>query len=162
MVGKFLPGLQHLQNPHPLIVHFPIALLYGAALLYFLAWVGRRDSWAWTGLWMLGLGTLGAALAVGTGLWAAPGVMLARSVKSTLLRRHQWIMIATLSLSAALSAWAIVARPIPARGRIAFIILLLVMVAVMTWGADYGGRMVYDYNAGGSACIQDQPIEFTK
>jgi len=27
-------------------------------------------------------------------------------------------------------------------------------------GADYGARMVYDYNAGGNAC--SQPIEFTK
>ena len=107
-------------------------------------------------------GATGAALAVGTGLWAAPGVMLARSVKSALLCPHKWTMIATLALSAALSAWAIAARPIPARGRIAFMILLIVMVAMLTWGADYGGRMVYDYNAAGSACIQNQPIEFTK
>ncbi len=160
MREKFLPGLQHLQNPHPLVVHFPIALLYAAALLYFMAWIGRRDSWAWTGLWMLALGTLGAALAVGTGLWAAPGVMLARSVKSALLRPHKWIMIATLLLSAVLSAWAIVAQPIPQRGRIAFMTLLIVMVAVLTVGADYGGRMVYDYNAGGNAC--PQPIDFTQ
>jgi len=27
-------------------------------------------------------------------------------------------------------------------------------------GADDGGRMVYDYNAGGQAC--GQPIEFTQ
>jgi hypothetical protein len=34
------------------------------------------------------------------------------------------------------------------------------MIGVMTVGADFGGRMVYDYNAGGSACRQ--PIQFTK
>jgi hypothetical protein len=35
-----------------------------------------------------------------------------------------------------------------------------VLLGVMSIGADYGARMVYDYNAGGSAC--SQPIEFTK
>jgi hypothetical protein len=40
------------------------------------------------------------------------------------------------------------------------VLLLLVVLAVMSHGADYGGRLVYDYNAGGSAC--GQPIEFTR
>ncbi len=48
----------------------------------------------------------------------------------------------------------------PRRLRIVFVLALLAMVGVMTKGADDGGRMVYDYNAGGSAC--GQPIEFTK
>lgn len=38
--------------------------------------------------------------------------------------------------------------------------LCLIVVALMAVGADYGARMVYDYNAGGSAC--PQPIEFTR
>jgi hypothetical protein len=37
MMESFLPGLQHLQNFHPLVVHFPIAFLVGAELFYFLA-----------------------------------------------------------------------------------------------------------------------------
>ena len=36
----------------------------------------------------------------------------------------------------------------------------LAMAGVMSKGADDGGRMVYDYNAGGSAC--GQPIEYSK
>jgi hypothetical protein len=34
-----------------------------------------------------------------------------------------------------------------------------VMVLIAA-GADFGGRMVYDYNAGGAAC--PQPIDFGK
>jgi len=34
------------------------------------------------------------------------------------------------------------------------------MVTVMALGADFGARMVYDYNIGGDAC--PQPIEFTR
>jgi hypothetical protein len=37
---------------------------------------------------------------------------------------------------------------------------LLGILVVLSFGADYGARMVYDYNAGGNAC--SQPIEFTK
>jgi len=39
-----------------------------------------------------------------------------------------------------------------------FFVLLLTMLVIMAFGSDYGARMVYDYNAGGSAC--PQPIEF--
>jgi uncharacterized membrane protein len=154
------PGAQHLQNIHPLVVHFPIALLCAAALMYWLGCLARRESWQWSGLWTLVLGVLGASMAVATGLYAAPGVMLAPSVKTALLTYHQRIMIAVLILSTALALWAIAARPMPARGRGAFLAMLVLLVALVAKGADYGGRMVYDYNAGGYAC--GQPIEFSQ
>ncbi len=140
------------------MVHYPIAFLSGAVLLYFLAWLARRESWAWTGLWMLGLGVLGAAVAVYTGLRGAEGVMLAPAVKEHLLFYHKRIMLTVLALSVGLTIWALLARPMPRRGRVAFMVLLLVMVALIAKGADYGGRMVYDYNAGGEL---PQPIDFT-
>jgi uncharacterized membrane protein len=98
MLGRLLPGVQHLQNAHPLIVHFPIAFLFGAALLYFLAWIGKRESWSWTGLWMLVLGTLAAAVAAGSGLYGAEGVMIAPSVNEHLLINHERIMLGVLEL----------------------------------------------------------------
>jgi uncharacterized membrane protein len=154
------PGVQHLQNIHPLLVHFPIALLSAATLMYWLGFLARRESWLWTGLWTLVLGALGAAAAVGSGLYAEPGVMLAPSVKTALLANHKRIMIAVLILSALLALWAMAARPMPARGRVVFLATLVVVVALIAKGADYGGRMVYDYNAGGNAC--GQPIEFSQ
>jgi uncharacterized membrane protein len=154
------PGVQHLQNIHPLVVHFPIALLCAAALMYWLGSLARREPWQWSGLWTLLFGVLGAAVAVATGLYSAPGVMLAPSVKMALLGYHKRVMIAVLILSAALALWAIAARPMPARGRGAFLAMLVLLVALVAKGADYGGRMVYDYNAGGYAC--GQPIEFSQ
>jgi uncharacterized membrane protein len=154
------PGAQHLQNIHPLIVHFPIALLLAAALVYWLAFIVGRESWQWSGLWMLALGAIGAAAAVASGLYAASGVMLAPSVKTALLIAHKRIMIAVSILSAALTLWAIAARPMPMRGRAAFLAMLVLVAILIAKGADYGGRMVYDYNAGGYAC--GQPIEFSQ
>ena len=160
MLSTLLPGADHIQNIHPMLVHFPIALLPAAALVYCLAIAGRRDGWAWVALWMLVLGALGAAAAVASGLRAAEGVMVAISVKEHLLYPHRNLMLGVLGTSAGLSLWALWARPMPSRGRYAFVAMLLIMVALIVKGADYGGRMVYDYNAGGNAC--GQPIEFSR
>ena len=155
-----LPGAQHLQNFHPLVVHFPIALLMGAALLYFLARMFKSDRFARSAFVVLVMGALSLAVAVATGLYAEQGVMISLSVREQLLRPHKNCMLVTLGIATMLTIWAILARPFPKKGRPLFLFLLLVMIGVMTVGADFGGRMVYDYNAGGSAC--HQPIQFTK
>src|SRR5277367_4572566 len=154
-----LPGLDALQNIHPLVVHFPIALLTSAALLYVVACGWRRDSWAWPALWMLVIGTLSAAFALWTGLRASAGVMIAQSVRDRILIHHQHVMIAVFAMSLALTAWALLAPPIPRRGRLVFVALMVVMASLIVKGADYGAWMVYAYNAGGAL---PQPIEFSQ
>ena len=49
-------------------------------------------------------------------------------------------------------------KTISRKGRALFVLLLFALLGVMSVGADYGARMVYDYNAGGNAC--PQLIEF--
>ena len=155
-----LPGAEHLQNVHPLVVHFPIAFLMGAALFYFAAWILRKEEFAKTGFWILMVGALSLVASVATGLYAERGVMISLSVREHLLQSHENCMLATLGICTILTVWAIIARPFPKKGRGLFLFLFLVMIGVMTVGADFGGRMVYDYNAGGNACRQ--PIQFTK
>ena len=160
MLETILPGVQHLRNIHPLVVHFPIAFLVGAALLYFLSWIFRNQTFATTAFLLLILGTLAAGAAVGTGLYGEEGVMISFSVRQHLLEPHEKLMLTTLGVSIGLAIWAVMARPFPKKKRVLFLFLLLVLLGIMTVGADYGARMVYDYNAGGDAC--SQPIEFTK
>lgn len=160
MLEILLPGVQHLQNIHPLVVHFPVAFLVGAALFYFLSWIFRNQTFATTAFLLLILGTLAAGAAVGTGLYAEEGVMVSRSVREHLLELHETLMLITLGLSIVLSVWALIARPYPKKGKWIFLLLFLVLLGIIAVGADYGARMVYDYNAGGSAC--SQPIEFNK
>jgi len=152
-------GAHSLQNLHPLVIHFPIAFLTGALLVYLLAWIAQREAWAWTGLWLLTLGTLGGALSVWTGLRASESVMIAPSVRDHILVYHRALMLIVFALSLALSLWALSARPLPRRGRSTFVFLLFVMTALLAIGADFGGWMVYGYNAGGSL---PQPIDFSQ
>jgi uncharacterized membrane protein len=160
MLTALFPGVQHLQNIHPLAVHFPIAFLGGAALLYFLAWITRRNSLAATAFTLLFLGALAAMAAAGTGLYAADGVMIARSVRARLLHQHKEYMLWMTGISIFLTGWGAAAHPFPKKGRPLFLLIFLAMLIIMALGGDYGARMVYDYNAGGSAC--PQPIEFTR
>jgi uncharacterized membrane protein len=152
-------GAQTLQNIHPLVVHYPIALLTACFPIYLLAWISRRETLESAGLWLLGLGTLGAAVAVYTGLAGSEGVMLAPSVRQHILVQHKQFMLVALAMSIVLALWAFIARPMPRRGRALFMIGLLIMTAILAKGADFGGWMVYGYNAGGSL---PQPIEFTQ
>jgi uncharacterized membrane protein len=152
-------GAQTLQNIHPLVVHFPIAFLSVSALFYLFAWILRRESLATTGLWLLGLGALGSIAAVYTGLRASEGVMVAPSVRQHILVFHERLMLIVLGFSLVLALWAIVAPPMPRRGRVVFVLGMLVMTALLARGADFGGWMVYGYNAGGSL---PQPIEFSQ
>lgn len=160
MLERLLPGVAHLQNSHPVWVHFPIALLSAAVAFYLLAWILKSDRLAAIAFATLLAGTAGGAVAIGTGLYANAGVMVARSVRVAILDEHRTLMLITGGLAVLLSIWALIQRPFPRRARPLFILLLVVMLGVLVKGADDGARMVYDYNAGGNAC--GQPIEFTK
>lgn len=153
------PGAAALQNLHPLIVHYPIAMLTGATAVYLAAAIARREQWAWLALWLLAFGALGATAAVWSGLRAGASVMVAPSVRAIILEHHEHLMIIAWVLSLLSLVWGVAGRPLPRRGGIGFLALLLMMSAILARGADYGGWMVYGYNAGGSL---PQPIEFSR
>ncbi|HVN91805.1 MAG TPA: DUF2231 domain-containing protein [Candidatus Binataceae bacterium] len=153
------PGAAVVQNLHPLFVHFPIAFLSGAMVVYFAAWITKRESWEWAALWMLSFGVLGGVGAIVTGLRARDSVMVAQSVREHLLLPHEHLMIAGFSLALFALGWAVIARPMPRRGRLAFLILMLATTIIIAKGADYGGWLVFGYNAGGAL---PQPIEFSQ
>jgi uncharacterized membrane protein len=67
MVGILFPGVQNVQNIHPLVVHFPIAFLLGAALFYVLAWLLHKDTLATTAFSLLILGPIPGGAVDGNG-----------------------------------------------------------------------------------------------
>jgi uncharacterized membrane protein len=160
VLERILPGASQLQNYHPLLVHFPIAFIYGASLLYFVAWIAASEKLQWAAFWVLLLAALSAAIALASGFYAAPGLMVSQSVRDELLAHHKHLMVSASILTGVLTLWALASRPMPTRARVLFMAGLLALMVMIAAGADLGGEMVYGYNAGGSAC--PQPIDFRK
>ncbi len=104
---------------------------------------------------------LACVIAVSTGWWSAGGVIAPiRRSRQTSSNPISRLDVCDLpALAAVLGLGAFTNRPMPtAASRYFFLFGLLLMIVLMTMGADYGGIMVYDYNGGGGACAQ--PIPF--
>lgn len=158
-VSAFLPGLNTMANVHPLVVHFPIALLSSFLLAEVLALLLRADSLRSAASWMLYFGTGAALAAVLAGFQAASTVDHSEEVHA-LLERHETYGLTVLALAVVLSAARWLFRNWTSgivRGM--QIALGSVLVGVMTLGADLGGLMVYGHGvAVRTSCEQDSAL----
>jgi uncharacterized membrane protein len=137
-----------MANIHPLLVHLPIGLFSGFVLAEALAFMSRRESLRQAASWMLYFGTLGAAVTVATGLWAANTVEHDDAVHA-IMERHETYGIAVLATAGLLSLWRLLARAnFSAQGRVIHFAGALGLMAMVTLGADLGGMMVYRYAVG--------------
>lgn len=139
-----------MENIHPLIVHFPIALLLTALLLDGLAIVIKRPGFHRVALWNLSLGTLGAAAAVWSGYQAADIAKHSFEIHQV-MELHRKLGIATLILGALIVGWRLMKRDrFTTRGRALTLAVMLVMAGTLGFGAHLGGRLVYEFGVGGS------------
>jgi len=87
-------------------------------------------------------------------------VSISNTVRRHLASPHMEWMVVMFLFTIVLTAWAIVDKPFPRSGRLAFLFLFLVLLIILTLGADYGSRLVFDYNADGTAI--SQPLRYSK
>jgi uncharacterized membrane protein len=145
LISTSLPGMAAMANVHPLFVHFPIALLSAFIVMEILGVVFRRDQLRTAATWMLYLGTLGAAAAVIAGFIGAAKVPHSEEVHK-ILKWHELLGSTVLALAVFLSAWRTIAGAgFSAVAQAVHILIGIIMVTVMTFGADLGGLMVYKY-----------------
>lgn len=148
LLGKILPGVAEMQNLHPMVVHFPIAMLNGFLLMEVLGFIFRKEEYRTVARWMLYLGTLGAVAAVSFGLRAEATLAHNEAIHEILLR-HKSFGITVLVLAIVLSVWrSLREERFKTSERVAHMIVGAVMLAVMAFGADMGGLMVYKHGAG--------------
>lgn len=139
-----------MESVHPLVIHFPIALLLAALLLDVLALVFKRPQLHRVALWNLLLGTLGAGLAVWTGYRAAEIAKHSMEIHQV-MELHRKLGIATLILAGLVVVWRLFKRDrLAVRGRVLMLFLMLAVAASLSLGAHLGGRMVYEFGVGGS------------
>ena len=130
---------------HPMIVHFPVALIL-AGFLAEVAWlIFKKDAFSVAGFWLLVLGAISACAAFLTGEFFTGDMSgAAGEIKGN----HELFAFITLLMSVAAAAFRIYlkyARKEDTRLRwAAFGIYSLAAIAVSVTGF-YGGILVYNY-----------------
>lgn len=104
-----IPDFWRTEVFHPLSVHFPIALLLVATLFKIVSLWSRNKVWPQAGSILLGLGILGAWIAIYTGD-QADGIVSRKLCDPTVLKEHEnmayittWIFTAGFALDLALT-----------------------------------------------------------
>jgi uncharacterized membrane protein len=156
-LGRFLlPGVSEMANVHPLLVHFPIALLTAFLVVELLVVIFKREDLENVASWMLYLGTLGAMATVAAGWLAAQSIPHGSAVHDV-METHETLGFSVLALAVALSLWRLLAgSPVSVMGRALHLFLAFVMIGLLTAGADLGGLMVYKYGVAVKAVPQPE------
>jgi uncharacterized membrane protein len=136
---------------HPMVVHFPLALVTTATLCLLSARLWRRESRAATlatvGTWNLCLGALAAVLALATGLAAVVGLQVGEAAHRAISVHLKWAVASTLVL-VLLSVWRGAGVAPDSRPSWFFMGLLLVASAALLVTGYHGGQNVYRYGIG--------------
>ena len=133
---------------HPMLVHFPIALLSATVFFDVLAQRWRREECRIASLYTLILGLAGALAAVASGAMVEEAVEHS-GVPEQVLELHEslgfatfWIFAGLLGLRAAIWLEWVQERPLVS------LALGVIGVAVLLVASYFGGSLVYEYGAG--------------
>jgi len=134
---------------HPMVVHFPIALLSASVLFDLLAVELRREEFRTASLYTLILGLAGALVSVITGAMAEEAIEHSGLVPEWVLEIHETLGFATLGMFAGLLGIRVAEWLGWIRERRALTVMLgLAAVAVLFVASYYGGTLVYEFGAG--------------
>ncbi|MBI3947138.1 MAG: DUF2231 domain-containing protein [Armatimonadetes bacterium] len=137
-----------MQNIHPVVVHFPLALLATGILLEGIGLLAGNKPLRAVAACNLALGTVGAAGAVITGLWAESTVPHAGGAHEV-MTVHKYLGLLLLALAVVLVVWRWrAAEPMAARARAAYLSLAAVVLALALGTGHWGGRLVFEHHVG--------------
>jgi uncharacterized membrane protein len=141
--------LRMFEHPiHPIVVHFPIALLFTAVLFEFLGLLKRRDEYRRFGHWLLMLGMVAGLVAAGFGWWGE-GAVKAAGVPGEAIDRHESFAVASLIAFGLLLIFRRWARDRwSPRGRAIYLALAVAGLLLLAATGYFGGDLVYRYGAG--------------
>ena len=149
-------------NIHPLVVHFPIALLLAAVAADLLGVVlGRRAALRDAATWLYCAGAGTAIAAYVTGENAADSMLLPAEVTPLVDDHDNWAFRTTALFALLAGARVILPRFITLTAPAWWGALALGLVGtVMLYGtAERGGRLVYEHGLGVQAITTDAPME---
>lgn len=131
---------------HPVLVHFPIALLYFAVCLDLFGFVTKNAKAAWGGLVLTAAGTVGLMMAFITGNYAEI-VAAHQLIPQKPIGDHEAWATATSWTFILLTAWRSY-LPAGSRRLAQYLVAAVLTLGCLTVTGYKGGRLVYDYAAG--------------
>lgn len=142
------PGIAALMNFHPLVVHYPIALLTSFFVVELAAVILKKEPLSTLASGLLYLGTFFAAITVYFGFQAAETVAH-DEVVHIIMERHEGYGVTVLCLALLLSVWRGLTVKYPhLEMKKLFVSLAGILTILLTLGADLGGAMVYGHAVG--------------
>jgi uncharacterized membrane protein len=147
-------------NIHPLIIHFPIAIILLAVLMDFLN-LFLPDKW-WNDLKttiLYGIGAIAAIAAYYTGTWAADSVFLPSEAQSVLNNHADWAFwtVWFFGIYAVLRIALHWYQKIDQKAfRIGLFVLALPGVFLLYQTGDHGAQLVFGYGAGTGQLLQPE------
>ena len=138
-----------IPNLHPLIVHFPIVLLYlsiGLELLYLFI---RSDYIQKSATVTLYLGTISLGLAAFTG-WLAHKTVPHSEWSYPVIEKHQFLGFIALGcfVGLCLLKQVVNSKNRPRNLTVFYVLLSLISITILTVGAHFGGVLVFEYGVG--------------
>lgn len=139
---------------HPMVVHFPIALLITSVVFDFLATRWRHKSFQDAGFYTLIAGLLGAAVAVLTGAMAEE-VVEDKGIPEAVIEIHEALGYAAFLFFLGLLALRLLMRwklitEIPAL----YLAMGVAGMVILSAAGYFGGSLVYDFGAGVSMPVK--------
>lgn len=140
---------------HPMIVHFPIALLTVSVIFDLVATQWRHESFQDAGFYTLITGLVGAVAAVVTGAMAEEAVEN-KGIPESVLEIHEALGYATLLFFIGLLAlrllmrWKLI-KEVPAL----YLAMGVVGIVILSAAGYFGGSLVYDFGAGVNLLISE-------
>ncbi len=136
------------RHLHPMLVHFPIALLITSVLFDAIGAAFRQDSLREGALWLLGLGLLGGLGAVLSGDMAEEVVEKA-GIAEALLERHETWAFVTMGIFGVLFVGRVFLRNHFTTLTLAiYLVIALIGIGTLSVTGYFGGDLVYEHGAG--------------
>ncbi|MBP9854800.1 MAG: hypothetical protein KBD53_08035 [Candidatus Omnitrophica bacterium] len=136
---------EFLEHLHPMVVHFPIALLITAFVLEIASWLTKKDFFHQCALCLYVFSVLMIPFVVKTGLLEEDRLKLHHPLLEQHERYALWMMWWTLTSLPVLWFFYHKQRKF---FRALFIVSLLGAAVLVTLTGDRGGKMVYEYGVG--------------
>lgn len=136
---------------HPLVVHFPLALVVTATVFLLASRLLRSESYAATlatvGTWNLCFGAVAALFALATGLAALIDLHVGVAARQAISLHVKWAIFTTLAL-VFVAVWRGAGSAQESRPSWIFMAVLLAATAALIVTGYRGGENVYRYGVG--------------